>query len=303
MNHRTAISSSCRPSATFRRGTRIIRVVSAIAGGEDVLRDVVRVASDSLGERLIAAYAMGSLAHGGFSPSVSDVDVGLFLSDPIQASDAGSVAQIADNVRSIGSPLHQRVSVFWCTTESFAGRSTGGRFPPLDRLCLLEHGRLLHGHDVRGGLMPPSRTELLSVGARFALDLLAEDVLAYARRPGTLVQAGIRKTTKIVLFPARFLFTAETGREGTNDAAAQHYADLSGAPGGALVRAAFEWRTHTPSTEHALALLTDELVPLYDYYLTDHIRRLESNGESQLADEFSKWQSRLLADKSDPQVL
>jgi hypothetical protein len=277
--------------------------MSAVAGGEDVLRDVVRVASDALGERLVAAYAMGSLAHGGFSPSVSDVDVGLVLSDPIQASDADSVAHVADTVRSIGSPLHGRVSVFWCTTDSFAGRSTGGRFPPLDRLCFLEHGRLLQGHDVRGGLMPPSRMELLVVGARFALDVLAEDVLAYARRPDTLVEAGIRKTTKIVLFPVRFLFTAETGREGTNDAAVQHYSELSGAPGGALVRAAFDWRTHNPSTEYALSLLNDGLVPLYEYYLNDHIQRLAAIDESELADDFSKWQSRLLAGKSDVQVL
>jgi hypothetical protein len=151
--------------------------------------------------------------------------------------------------------------------------------------------------------MPPSRRDLLVVGARFALDLLAEDVLAYARRPDTLVEAGIRKTTKIVLFPVRFLFTAETGREGTNDAAVQHYAELSGAPGSALVRAAFDWRTHTPSTEYALALLTDELVPLYEYYLNDHIQRLAAIGESELADDFSKWQSRLLAGRSDVQVL
>jgi hypothetical protein len=129
------------------------------ASGEDVLRDVVRVTSDSLGERLIAAYALGSLAHGGFSPLVSDVDVGLILTDPIQESDADSLVGVAENVRSIGSPLHGRVSVFWGTAESFAGRATGGRFPPLDRLCLLEHGRLLKGNDVRSGLTPPNQTE------------------------------------------------------------------------------------------------------------------------------------------------
>ncbi len=37
-----------------------------------------------LGPRLVAAYALGSLAHGGFSPLVSDVDLGLVLTDPIE---------------------------------------------------------------------------------------------------------------------------------------------------------------------------------------------------------------------------
>jgi hypothetical protein len=265
------------------------------ASGEDVLRDVVRVASDSLGERLIAAYAMGSLAHGGFSPLVSDVDVGLILTDPIQESDDDSLVGVAENVRSIGSPLHGRVSVFWGTAESFAGRATGGRFPPLDRLCLLEHGRLLKGNDVRSGLTAPNHTELLIAGARFALEVLADDMVACARQPDRFVEGGIRWTTKLALFPARFLFTAETGREGTNEAAVQYYSELSGAPGTALVRAAFDWRTNPPSVEDALAMLTDDFVPLYVFYLTDHIRRLESIGESELAGAFSDWRSRLLA--------
>jgi hypothetical protein len=269
------------------------------ASGEDVLRDVVRVASDSLGERLIAAYAMGSLAHGGFSPSVSDVDVGLILADPIQESDADSLVGVAENVRSIGSPLHGRVSVFWGTTDSFAGRAAGGRFPPLDRLCLLEHGRLLKGTDVRSGLTPPNQTELLIAGARFALDVLADDVVACARQPDRLVEGGIRWTTKLALFPARFLFTAETAREGTNEAAVQYYSELTGAPGTALVRAAFEWRANPPAAEHALAMLADDFVPLYVYYLTDYIRRLESIGESELAGAFVDWRARLLTGKSD----
>jgi hypothetical protein len=272
------------------------------ASGEDVLRDVVRVASDSLGERLIAAYAIGSLAHGGFSPLVSDVDVGLILTDPIQESDPDSIVGVAENVGSIGSRLHGRVSVFWGTAESFAGRATGGRFPPLDRLCLLEHGRLLKGNDVRSDLTPPNHTELLVTGARFALELLADDVVAYARQPDRFVEAGIRWTTKLALFPARFLLTAETAREGTNEAAVQYYSELSAAPGTALVRAAFDWRTNPPSAERALAMLTDDFVPLYVYYLTDYIRRLKSTGESELAAAFSDWQSRLPAGKSDAPI-
>lgn len=46
-------------------------------------------------------------------------------------------------------------------------------------------------------------------------------MLARARDPDTLVAAGVRWTTKIVLFPARFVYTADTGREGTNEAAVQ----------------------------------------------------------------------------------
>ncbi len=50
--------------------------------GEKVLTTAVTSARDVWGDRLIAAYALGSLAHGGFSVHVSDTDWDkLFYSD------------------------------------------------------------------------------------------------------------------------------------------------------------------------------------------------------------------------------
>jgi hypothetical protein len=49
---------------------------------EKVLTDAANAYRVALGERLLAAYALGSLAHGGFSPLVSDIDVRLIVSDP-----------------------------------------------------------------------------------------------------------------------------------------------------------------------------------------------------------------------------
>lgn len=267
--------------------------VDAVSG-EDVLADTVRLGRQSMGSRLLAAYALGSLAHGGFSPLVSDVDVALVLADSILLSDYELLLSVAEKVRSIGSPLHRRVSIFWGTPASLRGRTDGGRFPPLDRLCLLEHGRLITGKDLRDGLPYPSRTELVVTGAQFALDTLAEDVVAYAGRLDLLITAGVRWMTKIVLFPVRFLFTAETGREGTNDAAAQHYLAQPQAPGAALIAAALDWRTNPPPRGHAITMLADGFIPLYGHYLIDHIQRLESYGEPNLAQAFHNWRSHFL---------
>ena len=52
--------------------------------GEVVLVRAVTAYRAVLGSRLIAGYALGSLAHGGFSPLVSDVDLGLILEDPVR---------------------------------------------------------------------------------------------------------------------------------------------------------------------------------------------------------------------------
>lgn len=43
--------------------------------GNGVLADAVAAYRVVLGDRLVAAYALGSLAHGGFSELVSDVDL------------------------------------------------------------------------------------------------------------------------------------------------------------------------------------------------------------------------------------
>ena len=45
--------------------------------GEAVLARAVSAYRAALGSHLIAGYALGSLAHGGFSALVSDVDLGL----------------------------------------------------------------------------------------------------------------------------------------------------------------------------------------------------------------------------------
>lgn len=261
---------------------------------------MVEAATAAIGARLVAVYALGSLAHGGFSPAVSDVDAALILASPPQQSDRDLVLGVADRVRAGGSALHSRISLFWATPESLRGGNGGddrddeGRFPPLDRLCLFEHGRLLAGTDVRGDMRPPEREELVVAGARFAVDLLAEAVIAHAGNPAGLLTGDVRLTTKLVLFPVRFLFTADTGREGTNDAAVQHYSAHHHGPTADLVGAAFGWRTGPPPAEHAAALLSDGFVPLYDDYLTDHITRLAAMGEAELADRFDRWRSRLL---------
>jgi hypothetical protein len=313
------------PSATGRERSRTIlapvrstpeesetREVSA----EAVLTEAVDAYRALLGERLLAAYALGSLAHGGFSALVSDIDLGLVLSDPVRSRDARRIRAVADAEKSKGSELGERLSVFWGTPTTLRGQLQGGRFPPLDRLDLLENGRLLAGTEARGGLPRPSASELLITGAEFAMGYLAgvprsgrsrrlrawarfvrreADVVAEIRRPEALLARGVRRVTKLVLFPVRFLFTAETGKVGTNDAAVAHYLARGQVPASTLVAVALAWRTVPPADEQVAAvLLGEEILPLYLYYIDDHITRLDSLGEGELARAFTRWRDRLL---------
>jgi hypothetical protein len=283
------------------------------SAGEAVLARAVSAYQDALGSRLIAGYALGSLAHGGFSPLVSDVDLGLVMRDPVRAKDRVTIRGVARSVRAGGSVLDERLSVFWGTPATLQGQRGGGRFPPLDRLDLLDYGRLLTGRDVRSAVARPDRAELLVAGAEFALGYLGgaaklpdrlrgwarlrrqDDVLDEIRTPSRLVSRGPRRLTKIVLFPVRFLFTADTGQVGTNTVAAEHYLASGHAPAAALVTAALTWRFTAPADDEAIPLVSRELIPLYVQYLDDHIARLRAVGDHRLAGSFQRWRTRLRA--------
>jgi hypothetical protein len=284
--------------------------------GETVLLDAVEAYRAQLGGRLLAAYALGSLAHGGFNELVSDVDLGLILTDPPQPGDPDAIQRVAESERRKGSPLHERLSVFWGTPATLAGERQGGRFPPLDRLDLLESGRLLAGSDqARARVRRPSQQELVITGAEFALDHLAavrpasgdddglgsiraegSEAFEQVRCPELLAAQGVRQVTKLVLFPVRFLYTAATGAVGTNGDAVAHYLERQGTASPRLVEAALAWRTDPPADEATVAeLLRAELVALYVEYVEDHSRRLQQMGRDDLAAAFGEWRRALLA--------
>jgi hypothetical protein len=91
--------------------------------GEAVLVRAAAAYRAALGSRLIAGYALGSLAHGGFSPLVSDVDLGLILEDPVRVKDRLTIRTVARSVKAGGSALDQRLSVFWGTPATLQGHS------------------------------------------------------------------------------------------------------------------------------------------------------------------------------------
>lgn len=279
-----------------------------------ILSEAVNAYRAALGERLVAAYALGSLAHGGFSPLVSDVDLGLIVADPVEPQDDDTIHAIAETQKSAGSALAERLSVFWGTPATLRGECEGGRFPPLDRLDLIKNGRLLAGVDARTELPRPTADELLINGAEFALDFLAgirsdststaaalgsmrlatHDAIEEIRDPSLLLARGVRRVTKLVLFPVRLVFSAATGRVGTNDEAVDWYLGGADAPAKSLVRDALAWRVAPPEDRAAAAaLLREQLVPLYLHYIDDHIDRLAAAGAPELVRSFEQWRNRL----------
>ena len=80
------------------------------------------------------------------------------LDDPIQPGDAARIEALVRTVRSREEPLADRLSVFWGTPFTLGENHPGGRFPPIDRADLREHGRLLWGRDIRAQMRAPARS-------------------------------------------------------------------------------------------------------------------------------------------------
>src|SRR6516162_4956481 len=88
-----------------------------------------------LGTRLIGAYLIGSLAHGGFSHRYSDIDVALVTEDGL---DTPTLTALRSLAAERDTKFSQKLSLFWSDR-----RFTAGRFPPLDRTDYIDHAIVL----------------------------------------------------------------------------------------------------------------------------------------------------------------
>lgn len=271
--------------------------------GWRVLADCADTYQTRLSDRLLAAYAVGSLAHGGYAPAVSDIDLALILADPAEAeAEAADPGARRAEIESIWTELRARypkLSVFFSSLSALADGRADGRFPALDRLDLAEHGQLLCGAPVVDRVARPGAAELLVDSSRFAVGLLTtEDVLAEFARPDRLLRDTVL-FTKAVLFAVRFRYSAAVAvdRAASNDEAIAWYLDSADVPGRDLVRLAAAVRAGAAlDAESATAALAAGLVPLYLGYLDDQLPRLRDAGApDELITAFSGWRQRLIA--------
>jgi hypothetical protein len=275
------------------------------ADGWAVLDEGLARAEAVFGPRLQAAFAIGSLAHGGFAPAASDVDLALIL-DRVEPDDEAQMTGVKAEVRDrLGSPLAGRLSLFWSSWPDLERQSGAGRFPLADRQDLAVHGQRLQGDDQRHRVTLPQgvalRRGLVIEGAQFFLEKLAvPERDALLRDPAALVARGSREASKAVMFPVRFIYTLHEGRPAGNDEAAAFFARR---PAGAiqdLARAALAWRRSGTLGPDAKELLAAGILPLHAEFGSGYAAALERFKEPALARAIAVWNSSLLSGDGKP---
>jgi predicted nucleotidyltransferase len=183
--------------------------VTAQTDATDFARRVAVLWRQALGSELLGVYAIGSLAHGGFSTRYSDVDVAVITENGITLP---TLDRVKAEAASLSADWGPKLSVFW-SDRNF----TVGRFPPLDRIDYLDHAvALIERERVR-----PARPSLDEVrrylgGAPF--DTWAEQARRFAAAEA-LEPKDRKSYLRTQLYPARFCFSWMTGRMGSNDEA------------------------------------------------------------------------------------
>jgi hypothetical protein len=266
------------PICTTRKTTE---TEMSTATAEQVIADTVQAARSVLGAEIEAIFTLGSLAHGGFAPLVSDVDVAIIVA-ATGPSTAEQIARVQSLVVDKGSsPLSERLSVFWADWHAVrTGDGGHSRLGPVDRLDLLDSGRLLLGSDLREPSVRPSHQELVVMSADHILNKFTDTYLERLRDTRALLAGGPRAVTKAILFPVRFMYTLRTGRIGLNDSSARWYA-AEGLPGSALALKALEWRNDgIADAELADRLLGAELDVIHDECFAGYASELEDLGET-----------------------
>jgi hypothetical protein len=162
-----------------------------------------------LGERLIGAYLIGSLAHGGFSHRYSDIDLALVTEHDLDAAELTTLRALAAKENAT---LSQKLSVFWADRHF-----TTGRLPPLDRADYLDHAIAISERErVRPARPTLHEIRIYLKGAPFSNWTETADRFA---RTDVLAPGDHKAFIRTLLYPARLIYSWTTGRMASNDEA------------------------------------------------------------------------------------
>ena len=202
----------------------------------------------SLGHSLLGVYKLGSLAHGGFSNSYSDIDVGLLLNCTAPPAEMNSLIAEA---KTLDAEYGKKLSVFWGNPDF-----TWGRLPVIDRIDLLDHGvPLLNG--VKPSFRRPSKNEIHHE-QRESIERSWKSRLPELSLLTSLEPKDRKPYIRAILYAARLIYTWDNLLVDSNDRAVEYLHDVQ-PPGLDLnpIDKALDCRNEKCTAEEVFALRTN----------------------------------------------
>ena len=262
-----------------------------------LVNDVSFLAQQVFKQRFSSAYLMGSLARGGFSEVASDIDIGIILKE-LDAADSENMDLIQTRTANKFSSVKNNLSIFWGSIESINCKVDAGRYPPFDRLDLIENALLLSGEEIRSNLRKPSKKELEIAGAQLALSYLGSneriDEFLNCER---ISDKGVVYVTKTILFPARFIYLQRTAEIAGNEASYQYYIENFSGEDARLVQQGYQWRLDGLPEDLSVvnSQLSKGLVKLYCNFIDIYIVQMDSYHEYEIKSKLEQWKQAITA--------
>lgn len=259
-----------------------------------LLNKLTGISNEVFGNRLVSTYALGSLAHGGFSAKMSDIDFLVILADPINSeSDTALIAEIKKIAESRNLPLANRISIFWSSINELQNVKGQGRMPAVDKLDFILNAKLLSGKDIRDVEIPrPTQFDLDISGVTFITEVFFSDHFRlYIIDPyeNILKKQDAIALVKTILFPARLLYTLETGKIGDNKSSAEYYLNNHQNEYAQWIKKAYRWRTKQPDFSN---INPEDLMiainSLYTHMIECYITRMSKYGEDDLVQKLKR---------------
>ena len=264
---------------------------------KSLIDHIVLYVNNIFNKQEVSVYIMGSLARGGFSEVASDIDLGIILNGSLDGAEE-KIKDIVSYAKIKFPSVSNNISIFWGSIESINGMIQAGRYPPFDRLDLINHALLLSGQDNRKKLLKPTKKELEIASLTFSLNYLATQVrIEEFHNCHSIAEKGVIYTTKTILFPARFIYLERTGEIAGNEESCRYYMANFMGPDADLIKNGYHWRHN--SLPKDLNIVTDYLNKglklIYINYINIYIERMELYEEIPHKDKLIQWKNKLLA--------
>lgn len=244
---------------------------------EPILAQLTEGLQSRLRERLVGLYLYGSLVTGDFAPDISDIDLVVVMTQPLDAASFASLRQLHQSVVERQPEWHDRLELAYISgaaLRAFRSQSSSiGIISPGEPFHIVEAGGdwLISWHALRrDGIAlvgPPIQSLIETIPTRDYLQAVSEHICQY--RDSVKRPRNKSALSYIVLTVARGVYTLAHGQP-TSKVKAAAWAKQRYPQWAALIERALSWRANPQSDPLGI----EQVRPEAEAYVCDMLSKI-----------------------------